>query len=57
METADGVLVEEPPLLRDELDALESQRRNTRTFREFSENWMLKRAVERGLEVCIEACL
>jgi uncharacterized protein YutE (UPF0331/DUF86 family) len=43
--------------LRNELDYLRAEREIADSFKEFSENYRLKRAVERSLHVAIEACL
>lgn len=57
MGAADPVLIEELRQLRDELAALEVQQRSVTGFEQFRESWLLRRAVERGLEICVEACL
>jgi uncharacterized protein YutE (UPF0331/DUF86 family) len=43
--------------LRNELDYLRAEREMANSFKEFSEDYRLKRAVERSLHVAIEACL
>lgn len=57
MENADEVIVERLTYLRNEVAYLKGERERVRSFRQYMENIRLKRAVERSLQVAVEACL
>lgn len=57
MEGADDVVRERLAALRNEVDYLKQERDRVRSLRAYVENVRLKRAVERALQVAIEACL
>lgn len=57
MENADDVIVERLAYLRNELSYLKQERDRVRSFRQYVEDVRLKKAVERSLQVAVEACL
>lgn len=52
----DDVLVAQLRLLHDELGHLEALHPVIQSFAAFNSDWVLKRAVERALELCAAAC-
>jgi len=54
---ADDAIVERLTYLRNEVSYLKQERDRVRSFREYVENVRLKKAVERSLQVAVEACL
>jgi len=54
---ADVVIVERLSLLRDNVDYLKTESVAAHTFREYTGNVRLKKAVERSLHVAVETCL
>ncbi len=57
MGDADDVIVERLTYLRNEVSYLKQERDRVRSFRQYVEDVRLKKAVERSLQVAIEACL
>ncbi len=57
MGDADDAIVERLTYLRNEVSYLKQERDRVRSFREYVENVRLKKAVERSLQVAVEACL
>lgn len=57
MEDVDAVITERLRLLAEYLDELQGYRRRTTSFQVYLDNKMLRRAVERALQVAAEACL
>lgn len=57
MGDADDVILERLTYLRNELAYLKQERDRVRSFRQYVEDVRLKKAVERSLQVAIEACL
>jgi uncharacterized protein YutE (UPF0331/DUF86 family) len=53
----DDVIVERLTYLRNEVSYLKQERDWLRSFQEYVENVRLKKAVERSLQVAVEACL
>ena len=53
----DDVILERLLLLRNEVAYLKSERDALRTFLEYQDNTRLRRAIERALQVAVEACL
>jgi uncharacterized protein YutE (UPF0331/DUF86 family) len=53
----DDVIVERLTYLRNEVSYLKQERDRLRSFQEYVENVRLKKAVERSLQVAVEACL
>jgi uncharacterized protein YutE (UPF0331/DUF86 family) len=53
----DEVIVERLAVLRNEVAYLKQERNRCQSFLEYQENLRLKRAVERALQVSVEACL
>jgi uncharacterized protein YutE (UPF0331/DUF86 family) len=51
------IVMERLTLLRNELQYLKQERDNLRSFKEYLDNVRLRRAVERSLQVSVEACL
>lgn len=51
------IVVERLTLLRNEMQYLKQERDNVRSFKEYLDNVRLRRAVERSLQVSVEACL
>jgi uncharacterized protein YutE (UPF0331/DUF86 family) len=51
------ILIERLTLLRNEVQYLKQERDNLRSFKEYLDNVRLRRAVERSLQVSVEACL
>ncbi len=54
---ADAIVLERLRYLRGEVDYLKIERDSVRSFRQYAEDVRLKKAVERSLQVAIEACL
>ena len=54
---ADDAIVERLTYLRNEVSYLKQERDRVRSFREYVENVRLKKAIERSLQVAVEACL
>ena len=54
---ADDIVLERLRYLRGEADYLKSERDRVRSFQQYVEDIRLKKAVERSLQVAIEACL
>ena len=54
---ADDVVLERLRYLRGEVDYLKSERDRVRSFQQYKQDIRLKKAVERSLQVAIEACL
>ena len=54
---ADDVVLERLRYLRGEVDYLKGERDRVRSFQQYVEDIRLKKAVERSLQVAIEACL
>ncbi|MGB9776960.1 MAG: type VII toxin-antitoxin system HepT family RNase toxin [Anaerolineae bacterium] len=57
MGDAEDTLVERLTYLRNEVSYLKQERDRVRSFQEYVENVRLKKAVERSLQVAVEACL
>ena len=57
MGDVDDAIVERLTYLRNELSYLKRERDGIRSFRQYVENIRLKKAVERSLQVAVEACL
>jgi uncharacterized protein YutE (UPF0331/DUF86 family) len=53
----DDVILARLLLLRDEAAYLKRERDDLRTFREYQDNKRLRKAIERSLQVAVEACL
>jgi len=53
----DDAIVERLTYLRNEVSYLKQERDRLRSFQEYVENVRLKKAVERSLQVAVEACL
>ncbi len=53
----DEVILERLEFLRNEVVYLKQERDRLRSFQEYENNVRLRRAVERSLQVCVEACL
>jgi uncharacterized protein YutE (UPF0331/DUF86 family) len=51
------IVVERLTLLRNEMQYLKEERDKVRSFKEYVDNVRLRRAVERSLQVSVEACL
>lgn len=54
---ADDILRERLRFLRGEVDYLKSERSSVRSFQQYVKDIRLKKAIERSLQVAIEACL
>jgi uncharacterized protein YutE (UPF0331/DUF86 family) len=54
---ADEIILERLTFLRNEVAYLKSERDRVQTFKEYVDNIRLRKAVERSLQVAIEACL
>ena len=54
---ADDILRERLRFLRGEADYLKSERGSVRSFQQYVKDIRLKKAIERSLQVAIEACL
>jgi uncharacterized protein YutE (UPF0331/DUF86 family) len=54
---ADEVILERLEFLRNEVAYLKGERDRVRSFKEYVDNIRLRRAVERSLQVSVEACL
>jgi len=54
---SNDILTERLTYLRNEVQYLKQERDATRYFKEYLDNVRLRRAVERGLQVSVEACL
>ena len=54
---ADDVVLERLRYLRGEVDYLKGERDRVRSFQQYKQDIRLKKAVERSLQVAIEACL
>ena len=57
MEDVDAVIAERLRLLAEYVDELQEYRRRASNFRVYQENKMLRRAVERTLQIAVENCL
>ena len=57
MGDTDDAIVERLTYLRNEVSYLKQERDRLRSFQEYVENVRLKKAVERSLQVAVEACL
>lgn len=51
------IVIERLTLLRNEMQYLKQERDDVRSFKEYLDNVRLRRAVERSLQVSVEACL
>lgn len=54
---ANDIILERLTFLRNEVDYLKHERDRLRLFKDYVDNVRLKRAVERSLQISVEACL
>lgn len=54
---ANDIILERLTFLRNEVDYLKRERDRLRLFKDYMDNVRLKRAVERSLQISVEACL